>query len=648
VFYGTATDLSEAALASVFAQHGEVASLSLVRCGLGMPSGCGHVTMATSAAATAARAALHGSSQGAEAGGSLGVLLVEAAPDGCSSPTTAAQQCGANADPAKMSRTVSQQRTAVVAYAASCCRTLGVGAGRCALALARSPACLLLLTRTHTQAFFTKVPPTVTSQQLTQLFSACGEVGTLELFIPWPGAKISKGCGLVEFTSTKAAAAAVRSLNHKFTWPHSHSALVVEWVDRSRQSATGKVAKAARAAAAAAATTAGGSTATGSSCGKAGPAAADVQQFYRLALHQQQAAAGPNSCPLPQLPPGWQVIGTTSQLPASANVATMRSHLAAQQQQHGCLGGSLTNSSSFALQQAVSPGWSSDSMWTGLPATAGQSGSMASSATFDLSSLAGSGCAYQDSSANSCASNMQHLQGYTQAWDAQQQQHAYLGMAATRGMSSGGMQQQMPAANSSCSGMDAGIWQQLLQQNVMLLQAMNSPVEDEAAAAASMRPPGSAAAAGLFQAASQAQLQASMAMSAATSVAGMPMLLPAASSAQQQQLAMPQSLCQASLGMSSAVVAGVQHLAVASPDARASVVLPLSHAQLGVMAHVLPEVPLLSGAQAYISPCGTGLQLVLSGSPGQLQSAYNAVGMLLSAAGVNEPLPPAMVTGGAV
>jgi len=68
----------------------------------------------------------------------------------------------------------------------------------------------------------------------------------------WPGAKISKGCGLVEFATADAASAAVHSLHHAFTWPHSHSPLIVEWVDSNRQ-ASNRANKARSVAAAAAA-----------------------------------------------------------------------------------------------------------------------------------------------------------------------------------------------------------------------------------------------------------------------------------------------------------------------------------------------------------------------------------------------------------
>jgi len=195
------------------------------------------------------------------------------------------------------------------------------------------------------------VPPTVTSQQLIQLFTACGEVAHLELFIPWPGAKISRGCGLVEFSCTRAAAAAVHSMHQQFTWPHSHSALVVEWVDRSRQSTNSKSNKPRAGAGGgsssmgAAGSPAGSVTGTGTSLRadhlSQQAAAASLawrpahsgempqQAFARAGLlglsQQQQPGVGRSSrsCPLPQLPPGWQVIGTATaqQLPPGVRAA---------------------------------------------------------------------------------------------------------------------------------------------------------------------------------------------------------------------------------------------------------------------------------------------------------------------------------------
>lgn len=58
VFFGAAEDVSEPALLQLFSEHGEVAGLFIVRSALGLPSGCGYVTMAAAGQAAAALDAL--------------------------------------------------------------------------------------------------------------------------------------------------------------------------------------------------------------------------------------------------------------------------------------------------------------------------------------------------------------------------------------------------------------------------------------------------------------------------------------------------------------------------------------------------------------------------------------------------------------
>eukprot|EP00775_Hariotina_reticulata_P011197 gene11197-11347_t len=210
VFFGAAEDTSEAKLLQLFSQYGEVTGLFVVRSVLGLPCGCGYVTMANPEQASAACKALNGSTACAEAGDKLGLLMIDTG-----SCRQASQQ--------QQSSTSTDCNTAAV--------TLQVTTAEDA-APPMSPAA-----KEGRTVFFTKVPPTVTAHQLIQLFTSCGEVIHLELFTPWPGAKISKGCGLVEFASADAASAAVHSLHQAFTWPHSHSPLVVEWVDSNRQAA---------------------------------------------------------------------------------------------------------------------------------------------------------------------------------------------------------------------------------------------------------------------------------------------------------------------------------------------------------------------------------------------------------------------------
>jgi hypothetical protein len=77
VFFGVAETKTEPALLQLFSQHGEVTDMFIVRSALGISSGCGHVTFATSDQATAALKALSGSTECAEPGTSLGMLLID-------------------------------------------------------------------------------------------------------------------------------------------------------------------------------------------------------------------------------------------------------------------------------------------------------------------------------------------------------------------------------------------------------------------------------------------------------------------------------------------------------------------------------------------------------------------------------------------
>jgi hypothetical protein len=77
VFFGAAEDTSEAKLLQLFSQHGEVTGLFVVRSVLGLPCGCGYVTMATPEQALAACQALDGSTACAEVGGKLGFLVID-------------------------------------------------------------------------------------------------------------------------------------------------------------------------------------------------------------------------------------------------------------------------------------------------------------------------------------------------------------------------------------------------------------------------------------------------------------------------------------------------------------------------------------------------------------------------------------------
>jgi hypothetical protein len=505
--------------------------------------------------------------------------------------------------------------------------------------------------------FFTKVPPTVSSAQLTQLFSAVGEVAALELFIPWPGAKISKGCGLVEYAHPGAAAAAVHSLNHKFTWPHSHSALVVEWVDRSRQSANGKAAKAARAAAAAAAAAHSNAHAglvhapphaAGAGMPNAGMLSGRLSlmqqqqlmqqmQMQQMQMQQQQQQAAvqqpqqqqqlgsSRSCPLPQLPPGWQIIGTTQQLPPAAGSAAGMVPAAAAgpaavlQHQRRLLpsmaaGGAWSNSS-----DSLSSAWSVQS----------EAAPRASSTTSSIYDVSGS------SSSQCSASVLQSVPAASSAWD-QQQQAQMLALQQQQ------QQQQQLVQELAAYGGHNQALQQMLQQNVLLLQAINSPINDKTPRMQQQQ-----------QQQQILQLQAGLRGNTALASTGGVLLPvsadpPAPYSASQGILAPPMGVgAQPPLQLQQqqrVALAGV-----GAGGAATCVALPLSQRQMSAMSAVLPELPKLAGAQAWISPPpqpGGALQLVLSGSLAQVQAAYTAAGMLLSSAGVDEPLPLALVQPG--
>lgn len=80
IFFGAADNKTEPALLQLFSQHGEVAHIFIVRSALGISSGCGYVTFATAEQAKAALAGLNGSTECAEAGMTLGLLLVDEGP----------------------------------------------------------------------------------------------------------------------------------------------------------------------------------------------------------------------------------------------------------------------------------------------------------------------------------------------------------------------------------------------------------------------------------------------------------------------------------------------------------------------------------------------------------------------------------------
>lgn len=608
------------------------------------------------------------------------------------------------------------------------------------LPLSCLPVCVPVLLLLLLQVFFTKVPPTVTQQQLQQLFSACGTVAHLELFIPWPGAKISRGCGLVEFASSKSAAAAVHSLHQAFTWPHSHSALVVEWVDRSRQNSNNK-AKQSRAANGSMMGSPGDMSLGASlravdhmqggswrpAHGKVAPMAYNghshsMPQAQLMQLQQQAVGGGrsSHSCPLPQLPPGWQVIGTAQQLPPAArmnrpqgpgtqwaqaptSLGAMAGHRTQQQagpymqqpqQQHlqqgvPAAGDVLDSQRALLMQQQLlqqrggmcGSDTGSAGTWIACPVTA---------ASTDYSSLTSLGSVYDtallSSSTFSSAANSAANSGVLQpqfGWDGKQQQVKVLDLtggaggqelapcSAAANASPGvgqvvGQQYSEPMLSVSAAtaaAMGGGtalsstndpVLQQLLQQNVMLFQTMTPPPEDEplpqhmllqSSAAGPQQglqatnmlanPPGTVT----YMPLSQAQQMTAQRMTSGPAYYTSSSMLGHAQQ-RQQQLSSPLWYYQ----QGQAHVQQQQQQQAAPAESSAVVALPLSQRQLAGMAGVLPEVPKLTGAQAWISSAASGgLQLCLSGTFTQLQAGHTAVAMLLGKAGIDEPLAPPVV-----
>jgi RNA recognition motif-containing protein len=127
IFFGAAENKTEPALLQLFSKHGEVSHMFIVRSALGISSGCGYVTFATGEQAAAALKALHGSTECAEAGATLGLLLVLDSPSSTSSSSSGAagdtapssdngsvqadgSSTGAHTQQEKLGKSVSRQR----------------------------------------------------------------------------------------------------------------------------------------------------------------------------------------------------------------------------------------------------------------------------------------------------------------------------------------------------------------------------------------------------------------------------------------------------------------------------------------------------------------------------------------------------------
>jgi hypothetical protein len=94
IFFGAAENKTEPALLQLFSQHGEVSHMFIVRSALGISSGCGYVTFAAADQAAAALKVLNGSTECAEAGAMLGLLLVDDSSSGAAGDTACSSDNG--------------------------------------------------------------------------------------------------------------------------------------------------------------------------------------------------------------------------------------------------------------------------------------------------------------------------------------------------------------------------------------------------------------------------------------------------------------------------------------------------------------------------------------------------------------------------
>jgi hypothetical protein len=495
------------------------------------------------------------------------------------------------------------------------------------------------------QAFFTKVPPTVTAHQLIQLFTACGDVVHVELFTPWPGAKISKGCGLVEFAQPEAALAAVASLHTAFTWPHSHSPLVVEWLDAKRQAANraSKLSKQGsgdssshmrRTAAAAAAES--GATAYASHSAHLGSVSA------QLGMQQQYAT---RSCPLPrvqaqQLPsgymqPGWPAAAGGGQ---QQGVAYARAGLMPQLQQ---LPPQMAAPYAYQQQQQQGDMSATGSYWWPLPnangAPAGYEhsgmlgmnvGSAMSTISTSSSLVAPISSADLSTGSLTCCSVGSPAMCIPGIDIIAQQQLCQ--PEALQPYSSSGCQSPIGLSDPTLSLSGAA-------GSLMMLQPMADDVSGQGmyvlGGSSGMMQVANAAGAGTYtsmpasagslalqqqQYRQLAGVQASSALYAASAGA-------AAGQPAKQQQWWAQQACSGPMQQQAAgdVVTG----------------LLLSSQQLPVVAPLLGEVPTLTGAKAFMAASSAGsVQLVLAGQPAEVRSAHALIATLLRNSGLGEPL----------
>jgi hypothetical protein len=512
-----------------------------------------------------------------------------------------------------------------------------------------TPAVLLLL-----QAFFTKVPPTVTDHQLIQLFTACGDVVHVELFTPWPGAKISKGCGLVEFAQPEAAAAAVASLHQAFTWPHSHSPLVVEWLDAKRQAAN-RANKLIKQGSGDSSThmrrTAAAAAAAAEPAAHASHSAHLVGVPGQMGMQQQYSS---RSCPLPrlqpqQLPGGWVQPGWAGAGGAQQGVAYARSSIVPQVQQ---LQPQLTASYAYQQQQqqgdlsgagrywwplqSVSGAVSCYDTSSGLGMTAGSTMSTISTSSSLVAPITSADLSTGSLTCCSVGSPAMCIPG-ADMLPQQQQQQQQCHPETLQAYAGSGCQSPIGTAEPSLVMPGGG--------NLMLLQPMLDEVQGQAmymlGGSSGMVQMGAAAAAAAgsyaggslalqppqYQQLAAAQTSSALYAAAAGAAASKP------AKQQQQQWWAHQQACSQPLQQQ-------QQQQQAAVRGEAMMVLPLSGRQLAGMSAVLPEVPRLTGAKAYISAdCGgRGVALVLTGRAGEVSAAHSVTALMLGNMGVEEPL----------
>lgn len=684
MFFGAAEDVNEPTLLELFSKHGDVKGLFLVRSALGLPSGCGYVTMATAEQAKAAAHALHGTTECAEEGGRLGLLIVGHAEHNNKSAADNVSYLVDNSNGASSSvrdsKTVSRERCLHPAHAPrqSCCNSsLSNTAVQLTVFFARgsslfngakySPFCNVdyasSLARSSClnpgfplpcmQIFFTKVPPTVTAQQLIQLFTSCGDVIHVELFTPWPGAKISKGCGLVEFAHVDAAAAAVNSLHQAFTWPHSHSPLVVEWVDSKRQQANraNKLSKAAAAAAVAASDRTMHRTLTVPmdkqlSSGSVYGSGAGLLNGS-TALQQQNSL----SAPLPQLQQAWAQQPTmwspqTGYLLPQQQLASMSAGmveaewLLRQQQQNA-----VNSTYPTALRHSIS---GTSSLMSGVD----RSASLATTITSTISN----GSTVFNMTPNDFSNNSLACPASTPIVPAGANSSELYSNLMLRSPN----RSEVGIGKAAAMGLGASnldpVWQQLQQQNVMMLQPLSSTAEEQISGSALLLPNGSSALATEYQNASlgsmlgtsQNMLKAGNLSALYSNASGLAtpevdLFL------QQQQIQMRTPPLMGAASSRPPLQPQQQQWWNQQPaqlhkDEASVIIVPLTLRQLQVMSSILPEVPKLTGAQACLTPGSVdgSVQLMLSGRMSEVQSGHSVVSMLLTQLGIEDPLMPAM------